>query len=94
MNIADMTIGEIGINLVELSVIAGCVLGLFRLWYRFNSMERQGGYRQEDTAMIFKCLRACLLGQIQNGANGEVRDALRELNDYMSEATAGLRTKK
>lgn len=86
----QLTLVEICACIGMLTVIGGFFTFLFKLWSRFTKLERQGLYRQEDTAMIFECLRGCLEGAIQNGANGEVKGALRKLNSYTDNKAAGL----
>ena len=61
-----------------------------RHWARFEKLERQASYRQEDSHMIFKSLRACLEGLSKVGANGAVEDTLLELNAYIDKKAAGL----
>lgn len=90
MQLAEMTLTEIAAFIGVLSLIGGCVVCLFRLWSRFEKLERQGLYRQEDMAMMFEALRGCLEGAIQNGANGEVKAVLHKLNNYTDNKAAGL----
>ncbi len=83
--------------IVALITISSAFLGLiffcFNLWYRFKKLERQAAYRQEDTAMMFLCLRGCLEGLIESGCNGPVKEALKTLNAYTDNKAAGLNGK-
>lgn len=83
----DVAVRVLGYDAVALLGIAAAS---FFVWYRFRKLERQARYRQEDTEMMFKCLRACLEGQKQLGANGPVDSMIKELNDYQSRKAAGL----
>jgi len=85
--IYDMATRFFGYDTITLLTFAG---GAFFVWYRFRKLEKQAMYRQEDTEMMFKCLRACLEGQKQLGANGPVDNMIKELNDYQSAKAAGL----
>ena len=74
--------------------ILTCAIYMFRLWSRFERLEKQALQRQKDSLVIFTCLRGCLKGLIQTGANGEVERALNELNAYTDLKAAGLSVKE
>jgi hypothetical protein len=80
-------LGAIAITYGPIFVFLGACAAV---WYRFRRLERQAAYRQEDTAMIFLCLRGVMEGLIENGMNGPVKDALRTLNTYTDNKAAGL----
>jgi|GEM_PF-2033442 len=89
MTINDITLGEFTATIGLITALGTCLFFLFSIWYRFGKMERQASHRQEDSEIIFKSLRGCLEGLIENGANGSVKKALGELNDYTAKKTAG-----
>lgn len=90
MSINSVTLGEITAIIVAFSLIGGCILFLYKLWNRFEQVERRSYNRQEDTAMIFECLRGCLEGLTQLKANGPVTESLNKLNRYTDNKAAGL----
>lgn len=90
IQIDQMTLTEVAAFIGMSSLIGGCILFLFKLWSRFERMERKSIYRQEDMAILFECMRGCLEGLIQNGANGPVKEALKNLNRYTDNKAAGL----
>lgn len=71
------------------AILLGAAVAAFFVWYRFRKLEKQAAHRQEDTKMFFKCLRGCLEGLVQVGANGEVKDTLKDLNAYMDKKASG-----
>lgn len=90
IQIEQITLAQIVAFIGMISLIGGCIVFLFKLWSRFERTERTSIYRQEDMAMLFECMRGCLEGLIQNGANGPVREVLKKLSHYTDNKAAGL----
>ena len=89
MIISELTLGELAATVGLIAALGTCLFFMFSIWYRFGKMERQAAHRQEDSEIIFKSLRGCLEGLIENGANGSVKKALGELNDYTAKKASG-----
>lgn len=66
------------------------IISSFKLWSRFRTLESSMAYRQEDIAIVWGGLRACLDGLIQLGANGAVSKEHDRLNAYIENKAAGL----
>ena len=80
-----------------LSVIAGFVTWMFKLWREFNNLKSGMAYRQDDMVMIFRCLRVLLetslvRPEIDNGT-GCLVATLEELNRHIEKRAAGLSTR-
>jgi len=86
----DITLSGVSQLIALGAPLCGCLLMLFRLGNRFGRLERQAAYNQEDSEIIFMCLRGCLEGLIENGADGAVKEALKKLNEYMGKKAAGI----
>jgi hypothetical protein len=84
-----MYIGDLVSAITQFVTLATVIFVFFNLWYRFGKLERQAAHRQEDIEIIFKSLRGCLEGTIENGANGSVKVALSDLNDYIAKKASG-----
>lgn len=86
----ELTLSQLLSIAALVAVLIGYLGGLFGLWHRFIKLERSAAYRQQDSAIMFMCLRGCLEGLVQVGANGQVKEALKNLNEYTNNKAAGL----
>ena len=91
---SEMYIGDLISTITQLVTLATVLFVFFNLWYRFGKLERQAAHRQEDIEIMFKSLRGCLEAAIENGANGSVKTALKDLNDYIAKKASGQASKK
>ena len=65
--------------------IIGMVAALYRLFARFERMEKQVAHRKEDSEILLKTMLGVLEGMIEQGANGPCKKARDELIAYMAE---------
>lgn len=68
-----------------LGTIIGMVTALYRLFARFERMEKQVAHRKEDSEILLKTMLGVLEGMIEQGANGPCKKARDELIAYMAE---------
>lgn len=80
------------VNLQNLALILGLVstivgmgIALFKLFSRFEKIERQSEHRKEENEILLRTMLGILDGLIEQGSNGPVKQARKELIDYMSE---------
>lgn len=80
------------INLQNLTLILGLIgtiismcIALFKLFSRFEKIERQTEHRKEENEILLRTMLGILDGLIEQGCNGPVKQAKKELIDYMSE---------
>nr|DAG17411.1 MAG TPA: hypothetical protein [Caudoviricetes sp.] len=75
-------------NLVMLVGLAGTIVGviisMYRLFARFEKMERQAGHRKKDTEILLKTQLGILEGMIEQGCNGPCKKARDELIAHMA----------
>lgn len=86
-------IGTFVTSLPQWAASVAVVISLFKLWARFHKLEMDATARQGDTAIMFSCLRGCLRGLIEIGADGPVKGALDELNAHLERRAVGLPSK-
>jgi hypothetical protein len=67
------------------SLIGGCLLGFYKLFARFEKLEKQAAHRKTDTEIMLETMLGILDGLIENGCNGPVKEARKRLIDYMAE---------
>lgn len=67
------------------STIIGMCIALFKLFSRFEKIERQSEHRKEENEILLRTMLGILDGLIEQGSNGPVKQARKELIDYMSE---------
>lgn len=65
--------------------IVGMVVALYKLFARFEKVERQAAHRKEDSEILLKTQLGILDGLIEQGANGPCKRAREELIAYMAE---------
>jgi hypothetical protein len=86
------------VELISMIALIGTFISslliLFNLWYRFGKLERQAAHRQEDIEVLFNSIRGCLEAAVENGANGSVKAALGDLNEYITKKASGQQSKK
>jgi hypothetical protein len=70
-------------------IISPVVVMLFKVLIEFKKLRSQADHRQEDIETLFLCMRGCLEGLIELGANGGIKTALNELNKYQAKKTSG-----
>ena len=80
INVQDLVVvlGLIG-------TIIGMVAALYRLFARFERMEKQVAHRKEDSEILLKTMLGVIEGMIEQGANGPCKKARDELIAYMAE---------
>jgi len=97
-----ISVSDILMLVTILSVIAGFVTWMFKLWREFNNLKSGMAYRQDDMVMIFRCLRILLetsLCRPENDAaglltsTGSLITTLEELNRHIEKRAAGLSTR-
>lgn len=67
-----------------LGTIGGMIVALFRLFSRFEKLERQAAHRKEDSEIIFKALVGVLDGLIEQGCNGPCHEARDMVVEYLT----------
>lgn len=67
------------------STIVGVVIAMYKLFSRFERVERQAAHRKEDSEILLRTLLGILDGLIEQGCNGPVKQARKELVAYMAE---------
>lgn len=67
------------------STIIGMGIAFFKLFSRFEKIERQSEHRKEENEILLRTMLGILDGLIEQGCNGPVKQAKKELIDYMSE---------
>ncbi len=67
-----------------IGAIGGMIAALYKLFARFEKLERQAGRRKEDSEILLKTLLGVLDGLIEQGANGPCKKAREELIAYMA----------
>ena len=97
-----ISVSDILMLITLLSVTAGFVTWMFKLWREFNNLKSGMAYRQDDMVMIFRCLRVLLetsLIRPETGAAGSLTGTgclvttLEELNRHIEKRAAGLSTR-
>ena len=65
--------------------VGGMIAALFRLFSRFERMEKQATHRKEDSEILLRTQLGVLEGLIEQGCNGPCKRAREELIAYMAE---------
>lgn len=65
--------------------VGGMVSALYKLFSRFERMEKQVAERKEDSEILLKTQLGVLEGLIEQGCNGPCKHAREELIAYMAE---------
>lgn len=65
--------------------VGGMIAALFRLFSRFERMEKQAALRKEDSEILLRTQLGVLEGLIEQGCNGPCKRAREELIAYMAE---------
>ena len=65
--------------------VGGMIAALFRLFSRFERMEKQAAHRKEDSEILLRTQLGVLEGLIEQGCNGPCKHAREELIAYMAE---------
>ena len=68
-----------------LGTIGGMIVALYKLFSRFEKVEKHTLDRKEDSEIMFKTLLGIMDGLIEQGCNGPVKQARKELLEYMAE---------
>ena len=75
-------------NLVKLLGLAGTIIGviiaMYKLFARFEKMERHAGHWKKDTEILLKVQLGILEGMIEQGCNGPCKKARDELIAHMA----------
>ena len=90
-----ISVSDILMLVTTLSVIAGFVTWMFKLWREFNNLKSGMAYRQDDMVMIFRCLRVLLETSLCRSESdaGCLVSTLEELNRHIEKRAAGLSTR-
>ena len=80
---------------IQYPIYAAILYYIFKLWARFESLEKRAFFSQMDSEMLFKGMRGCLksLARLPQ-SNGETDEALKDLEDYINKKAAGTLLKK
>lgn len=65
--------------------VGGMIAALFRLFSRFERMEKQAAHRKEDSEILLRTQLGVLEGLIEQGCNGPCKRVREELIAYMAE---------
>lgn len=68
-----------------LGTVGGFIVALYKLFSRFEKMEKAVAHRKEDSEILLKTMLGVLEGMIEQGANGPCKKARDELIAYMAE---------
>jgi len=80
----NVNLQSLAVLLGLLGTICGMIAALFKLFARFEKLERQAGHRKEDSEILLKTMLGVLDGLIEQGANGPCKKARDELIAYMA----------
>ena len=72
--------------LTAISVIGGVLFGLFSFYIDSKRQKEDIKAVKKEQALICYALTACLTGLEQLGADGEVHDALKLMNNHVNHA--------
>ena len=64
--------------------VGGMIAALFRLFSRFERMEKQAAHRKEDSEILLRTQLGVLEGLIEQGCNGPCKDALDKLEKHLN----------
>lgn len=81
-----LDLGQIATIFGLLGTLAGVIVMGYKLFKRFERIERKVEHSEELHVVLITGLYACLDGLHQQGCNGEVTKALNELQKHLAKA--------
>ena len=81
----EINVQNLTLVLGLMATIISMVVALFKLFSRFEKIERQSEHRKDENEIMLRTMLGVLDGLIEQGCNGPVKQARKELIDFMAE---------